>query len=88
MNRYPRETKEPVLFETVFVDAIPETDFEYALTQGLDRPTEWLAPVTTPDGLAFLLDGTMREGYWKVWALVTMPDNSQVVIEGPRFVLT
>ena len=90
MNRFPRETEDTVLFDQVLISGQPQQDFDYALTQGLDRPEEadWQSPVITSQGHAFSLTGDMDSGFWKVWVRFETQDGRKLVVEGPRFLLS
>lgn len=90
MNRFPRESENTVLFDQVIFGGLPVSDFDYALTQGLDRPDDidWLAPAVTNQGLAFVLTGDMDWGFWKLWVRTRTSDNRYLVVEGPRFLIS
>lgn len=88
MNRYPRESTENVKFDPVSYDGTTYSNFEYSLTQGLDRPGVWQNPITVGSDKAFQLTGDMEPGYWKVWVRVTVSASVKPVIYAGRFLLT
>jgi hypothetical protein len=76
-----------VKFDPVLIDGVPQNNFTYYLTQGLERPPDddeagWLTPVTAGADKAFWIDD-LDWGYWKVWIKV-----GDIVLEGPRFAIT
>ncbi len=68
---YPRETVDVAGIEVSFNGVVITTGYQLALTQGMDRPATWAAPVTAPGGETGVEISGLAPGLYRVWAKQT-----------------
>lgn len=86
MNKYPRESRELVVFDPVLIDGEPTVAFVWQLTEQNERPSmtpgDWDTPLDAGDSdLGFMLEPAAR-GIYRVWVKIDVAGQSIVVQAG------